>query len=841
MKLIVAIVALLATTAHARTIKGFVFDDTNNDGVPTVGEPGHANAVVAFGIEQFAVTDARGNFTFEIADDAAAQIVWVRAPDGYAPGPIWQTWDGTRDIELALHRLPRPVAQPFSFVVAADTHIPANQTYFGTVDLAAVAREATELDPPPAFFTILGDITQGNHDAEFDHVEQALAGLAMPWVPVPGNHDWWDGGLTWFRRMGPDNYSFDLGGVHFVVWNMARSDEEVRAYLGAELAHADRSMPVVALTHAPPSEAVIAVLRELHVTYLLTGHTHANRVVDHGGLIELGTEPLLMGGLDFTPAGYRVVTVDGGKLTSYHRTVVDEPELSIVRACEGGDLVVATELAGAPNRVSARVDCGAPIALAPRGGWVWSARLPHGRVVEVTAENRVGGKATRQVAIVACPDDRAKPGSDWPAIGGGPAHDGARDGELAPPLAEQWAAPIGGQALQATPAIGGGLVIAVASDLGDGGSGGVTALDLMTGKPRWHVTTHKPIRGGAAIADATVVVEQVDGLALAFDLATGAERWRHALAPNSPIAARTTYQAPTPDGDRVAIANQHELALVAARTGAELWHDDPVPTGVDSQSLASVAIGDGLVVGSFDRAVGGLIAWSSDGKRKWTVAAPRVQAVNASPVIANGHIYVASGDDSITSFDEAGNSEWRRVLDPAGFEWGYATVGTPAIKDGVLVVPTLYRDLVAIDVKTAAELWRAGGAPSPLRTTHYRGKDQAGFEASPVIVGDVVWAADTAGELVARDLHTGAEQGRIALGAPVLGGLAVSGDWLVATTYDGVVHALAPSRPRIGEPIAGCADVPAVRVRPLRVGRVAIAALAIVIAAAAALWRRLRR
>ena len=32
-----------------------------------------------------------------------------------------------------------------------------------------------------------------------------------------------------------------------------------------------------------------------------------------------------MGGLDFTPAGYRVFTVDGGKLASYHRTTVDEP------------------------------------------------------------------------------------------------------------------------------------------------------------------------------------------------------------------------------------------------------------------------------------------------------------------------------------------------------------------------------------------------------------------------------------------------------------------------------------------------------------------------------------
>ena len=838
---------LAAAPASAATVHGLVFDDTNGDGLPSVGELGRAGAVVAFGIEQFAVTDARGEFSFEVPDDAAAQIVWVRAPDGYAPGPIWQLWDGTKDLELALHHLAKPVAQPFSFVVAADTHIPAAQTYFGTADLAAVAREATELEPAPAFFTILGDITQGNHDAEFDHVEQALAGLTMPWVPVPGNHDWWDGGLTWFRRMGPDNYSFDLGGVHFVVWNMARSDDEVRKYLGAELAHVDNAMPIVALTHAPPSEAVIQVLRELHVAYLLTGHTHTNRVVDHGGLVELGTEPLLMGGLDFTPAGYRVVTVDGGKLTSYHRTVVETPALDVVQRCARRELDVAVELVAAQNDVAARIDCGAPLQLEPRGGWIWSAPLPElgsgAHVVDVTATSLYGLRVTRSVAIAACPTSTARAGDDWPGLGGGADHRGARDRELAPPLAEVWAAPVGGQALQAAPAIASGLVIAVASDLADGATGGVTALELATGARRWHVATPKPVRGGAAIAAGTVVVQMIDGVALGLDLATGRQKWRLALGADAPIAARTTFGTPTPDGDSIALGNQHELAIVDAATGAIRWHDEPVPKGVDTQSLAAVAIGGGLAVGSFDRGVGGVIAWDdARGERRWQSVPPQVIAVNASPVIADHRVFVASGDDSVTAFDLGGKPIWKIALDPSGFEWGYATAGTPAYSDGVLVVPTLYRDLVALDAATGAILWRAGGTPSPLRTTHYRGKDQAGFEAAPVITGSIVWAADTAGELVARDLHTGAERGRVALGAPALAGLAVSGDWLVATTYDGIVHALAPSRPRLGEPVLGCVELPPSPPKQLQFGGRAVGLVAaLIVAVVAVLWRRLRR
>src|SRR5439155_18018323 len=105
-------------------------------------------------------------------------------------------------------------------------------------------------------------------------------------------------------------------------------------------------------------------------------------------------------------------------------------------------------------------------------------------------------------------------------------------------------------------------------------------------------------------------------------------------------------------------------------------------------------------------------------------------------------------------------------------DWGNATIGTPALAQSILVVPTLYRDLVALDASTGAELWRYAGAPSPLRTTHYRGAHEAGFAASPVITGGVVWAIDTAGELVALELRRGNPVWQTSLGVPALAGLA---------------------------------------------------------------------
>jgi uncharacterized protein (TIGR03382 family) len=801
-------------------IHGFVFDDANGDGRPQASEHGVANAVVALGVDQFVTTDKRGYFEIKVSDDRTvdSSIVWVRVPDGFRPGPVWAAWDPSSDraLDLALHRLPEPVRGPLTFVVAADTHLGIPAATAG--DLAAVAREATALDPPPAFFTILGDVTQGGTDDELANVDRALAGLDVPYIPVPGNHDWYDGGTAWFRHYGPDNYSFDLAGVHFVVWNMAMSQDDIRAYLGAELARVPRGMPIVALTHAPPTPAVVDELRDLGVDYVLTGHDHSNRATDHGGVIELNTEPMLMGGLDFTPAGYRVVTISGGKLESVHRTTIDEPQLhAALPACmpaHGGELVAAAALDAGTAVVTARVDCATPIALAYAGGWTWHAALPAlapgSHEVTIEAASPTGTRATTSTAFAVCePGPPPARGEDWPQVGGGPAHLGVRAHELAPPLITRWVEPAGGHIVTAPPAIGDGLVYVATTDLADGGAGGVAAFDLATGAVRWRVATPVAVRGGVAVVSSSlVVVGQIDGVVRGLDAKTGAERWRYALAPDVQPTARALFASPTVDGGDVIVGHQREVAALAGATGTPLWTADPVPDGFNSQSLAAIGVGGGVSVGTFAM-FAGVIAWDrATGRELWRHDGPDVIAVNPSPLVATDTVYLVSGADDVLALDLAtGETRWSTRLDEAGFAWGNAAAGTPALAHGVLVVPTLYSALVALDAASGTELWRSAANPGPLRTTHYRGAGEAGFEASPVITGGIVWAADTSGELVARDLRSGAELWRTSLGVPVLAGLAASGDALVVASYDGTVRVLAPG---IAQPL----DAPATCTEP---------------------------
>ncbi len=812
-----AVVAVMGTAAEARTIAVRVFEDTDGDGKPGPGEPGVANAIVAVERALFAPTNERG----ELSIDAESGIAWVRVPDGFVPGPVWARLDGVDHVELPLRRLAVPPAGPLTFIAASDSHASFVQYFWR--DLGDAALAAVERERAPAFFTILGDITQNTFPAQFDYVDDMLKGLGVPVVPVPGNHDWYDGGKAYRDHHGPDNYSFDLGGVHFVVWNMALRDLDAAQFFAADLKQVAPEMTVVAMTHGPPSFLLAEQLRALGVDYVLSGHTHTNRVIDHGGMLEINTEPLLMGGLDGTPAGYRVITIDHGVLTSEHRTTVDHPRIGLVAPARGqclapggGPLIVATEIDASEATVTARVDCRTPLSLAFAGGWSWRATLPAmtpgPHSVALDGVTAAGEHVAHTFAFEVCaPETGALAGEDWPQLGGGAAHTGALRRELAPPLAARWTTSVGGHVLHGAPAIAHGMVYLTTTDLANGDGGGVVALDLETGALRWRAASAMPIRGAATVAGDLVTAVQIDGTVLAFDAQTGAARWHYELGLGVAPKGAATYGSIVTDAGDLIIGNQRRLATIDAGSGRPLWLRDPVRGASEFPSLATIAVGDGVAVGVFDRELGGVLAWDRlTAGLLWQLTGDVASSINASPVIANGLVYLSNGATEVLALElGTGAQRWRAKIDPTGYDWAIATIGTPAIANGVIVVPTLWRVLAGLDAASGRILWRFGAAAgSELRTTHYAGSNERGFAASPVITGDIVWAVDTGGHLAALDLHTGAPLWRMDLELPVLAGIATTGSSLVIASYDGTVRALAPT-PHEREPItlAAC-DAP---------------------------------
>ncbi len=301
-----ALFALMASPLQPpRTVHGVVFNDANGNGTIDPGErplPG----VVVSNQSEVVTTDAAGAYRLP-ADEKT--IVFVSVPtDWKSVGSSWQAVAGGDSIAFGLQAERQP--RTFRFVHASDPHIDTGvvkrvRRFRAMVDSlnpaltlltgdlirdAANQREArarsyfelfvAEMTLRATFWTV-----PGNHD-HFSIVQSA--------VRVPATHPLYNRGM-YRHYLGPDYYSFNYGGVHFIGLNTVQVDDS--AYYGGvdslQLAWLTRdvevlptSTPIVMFSHIPLTSAVEATTGYIDmalvssVAHLKTGptfrHTGAN-------------------------------------------------------------------------------------------------------------------------------------------------------------------------------------------------------------------------------------------------------------------------------------------------------------------------------------------------------------------------------------------------------------------------------------------------------------------------------------------------------------------------------------------------------------------------------------
>ncbi|HET6610382.1 MAG TPA: metallophosphoesterase, partial [Kofleriaceae bacterium] len=452
--LVAGAVLAMAGTASAASLEGTVYVDDNGDGVLSATDTTVAEVVVSYRGTLFTTTDADGHYVLEIPDGDG--IVWASVPDGFVAGPLWQKVSAQGDVivtaDLALTRSEH--TGPLSFVVGSDSHFGAKG-----VDSDALTRAMAQLDlsPPANFVTIVGDITQANHPDQFDEVTAAAATLSAPFVPVAGNHDWYDGGASYREHLGPDHYSFNAQGVHFLVMNHNAPLSSWETFLANDLSFVPDDTILVAFTHAPPTDPYRDLLIASGIDYLFTGHWHTNLVFDHGSMLEYNTQTLVMGGIDFSPAGFRVVTFQDGVPVVTHHTIVEHPVTSVVfprkDACVDGQpftVIAAAELGAAAAHVTARIDGGDAIDLSATGGWTYSAKAPilspgmHQLTIHATSATGGNGTAERTFSVCEEPPTGDFTVADWTQHQGGPRHHGFSSHAITTPLSLLWTRTVGG-------------------------------------------------------------------------------------------------------------------------------------------------------------------------------------------------------------------------------------------------------------------------------------------------------------------------------------------------------------------------------------------------------------
>lgn len=357
-------------------------------GTVTADGRGLAGVPVSDGYE-IVYTGADGCYSLET--DKTLGLLFVSTPSGYEPASchgnrpdFWRLLTTPPDEPETVDFVLRPTDDSrFAFVAMADNQISNRHgevncfvnTTVPDVNATVDSLRTAGLDP---FVILLGDQA---HDCywkpnryglpqAYSDIERIDARV----YSVMGNHDHdptamndIDAGAEWRRFVGPEYYSFDKGGVHFVVLD----DEEIvdngptlskdgecvyknkvrhpqMEWLRKDLERVAPSTPVLLAIHAPllPSPGMedewrlvngaelAALLAKFDHVEIISGHTHISYAAEKGNLyetnygavcgswwlnarVDLGNDNNLC--REGTPSGYAVWSYGDGKFSNYFK------------------------------------------------------------------------------------------------------------------------------------------------------------------------------------------------------------------------------------------------------------------------------------------------------------------------------------------------------------------------------------------------------------------------------------------------------------------------------------------------------------------------------------------
>ncbi|HEV8122807.1 MAG TPA: metallophosphoesterase [Gemmatimonadales bacterium] len=306
-------------------LAGVVFLDRNGNGVRDPGESGIAGVVVSNQVQSVR-TDSAGRFRLD--DGQGFGLVFVSVPDGYrSAGPFWMRADQQ---QLDFPMVQTPASREFTFIHASDTHL-------DSLSLPRIRMLQALVDSiRPDFVIITGDLVRDAlrvsdtvATGRYQLYVREQGRISRPVWTAPGNHEIF--GIErakshvsadhplYARKMyrhylGPDYYSFNYGGVHFVAlnsedyddqWYYGHIDSVQVEWLKQDLSFVSMATPVVTFNHIPFFTAVEMIngyVDEPPAPTLITvgGKTTFRHVVSNAGdlmaILRAHRYPLALGG-----------------------------------------------------------------------------------------------------------------------------------------------------------------------------------------------------------------------------------------------------------------------------------------------------------------------------------------------------------------------------------------------------------------------------------------------------------------------------------------------------------------------------------------------------------------
>ncbi|MCC5995041.1 MAG: PQQ-binding-like beta-propeller repeat protein [Oceanicaulis sp.] len=271
-------------------------------------------------------------------------------------------------------------------------------------------------------------------------------------------------------------------------------------------------------------------------------------------------------------------------------------------------------------------------------------------------------------------------------------------------------------------------------------------VDIGSGSSR-----DRRVRARPVISDGVVYAMDADGRISARDLDTGSERWRRHVRDDQRTSAGGSWvpfmggsgQPPTfggsigyDSGRLFAHTGGRFFVALDARTGDELWRRSALTP------------------------------------------------YHSAPTISDGRVFVTTDDNELLALDAStGEVLWshRSIAETARV----LATPSPAVLGETLIAPYSSGEVAALRAPNGRELWtealtRAGGL-TPMSSIN-------DIAASPVILGDRVYAMSHSGVLAALDLRTGERAWTLPAGG--IHTPAIAGDYLFIVTTDAQIVAI---------------------------------------------------
>lgn len=361
---------LLSAAFSFLTLSAFAWGMSETiSGTVTCGKKPLANVVVSDGFNCTS-TDADGRYTLQKND--RANNISVSTPAGYLPTvdqygrpqffiPVEK---GRTDYSFNLIKNKKDDRHHL-FIAQADIQVVNEDELCLYDEQVADAREhLKQYNDRDMFVLDAGDVV-GDHPELYESSLRHRSGFGIPYYIANGNHDMQYYGAThetskarFEKAVGPTNYSFNRGDVHYITidntfyigrdyFYMGYVDEQTFDWLRQDLSYVPEGSTVVMLMHIPVSLTAepknfkydalsvadqtvngqhLIELMKPYNTHFITGHMHTAHNVEYSDRAFEHNTPGSCGMwwdidlcADGTPQGYVVYIVDGSDVKWYFK------------------------------------------------------------------------------------------------------------------------------------------------------------------------------------------------------------------------------------------------------------------------------------------------------------------------------------------------------------------------------------------------------------------------------------------------------------------------------------------------------------------------------------------